>query len=295
MKSPLFYINGTTGAREEEVICEEALLRLLYQSWWGRWLAFFVARIPLISRLYGWWNTLPRSKRKIAPFVSHFHIAPDQWEYPLSAYPSFSAFFIRRLKPGARPLGKGVILPAEGRYLFYPRVDQETEFVVKGVHFTLCRFLQDEALAKRYQRGTLILARLAPSDYHRFHFPCRALPSKSREIPGWLYSVHPLTMRQRMDRLSENKRSLTLLKTEAYGELCMVEVGATCVGTIHQTYQPGVWQEKGAEKGYFSLGGSALALLAEEGALQIAETFLANSAQGLETLAHVGWSLSENP
>lgn len=38
----------------------------------------------------------------------------------------------------------------------------------------------------------------------------------------------------------------------------MLEVGATGVGLIEETYVPGVFSARGAEKGYFAFGGSTV-------------------------------------
>mgnify|MGYP000091045474 CR=1 FL=1 len=46
---------------------------------------------------------------------------------------------------------------------------------VKGQRFCIAGLLDDEKLAARYQSGSLILSRLCPVDYHRFHFPCSGM------------------------------------------------------------------------------------------------------------------------
>jgi phosphatidylserine decarboxylase len=77
---------------------------------------------------------------------------------------------------------------------------------------------------------------------------------------GRLFSVNPVALRKCLSILWENKRAVTELDTEAFGTVLCVEVGATCVGTIHQTYTPNQKVGKGSEKGYFSFGGSCLVI-----------------------------------
>ncbi len=85
-------------------------------------------------------------------------------------------------------------------------------------------------------------------DYHRFHFPCHCTPSESLSIEGPLSSVNPLALRKRVEILvqstAQNKREITILHTKYFGKVIFIEVGATCVGSIHQTYTPGVLVKK---------------------------------------------------
>ena len=62
----------------------------------------------------------------------------------------------------------------------------------------------------------------------------------------------------------ENKKELTTLKTKYFGDILYVEIGATNVGSIRQTYQDVPLHKKGEEKGYFEFGGSSIVLLFEK-------------------------------
>ncbi|MCC5832744.1 MAG: phosphatidylserine decarboxylase [Chlamydiales bacterium] len=291
MKNPLLYIDRTTGETKQEAIYGESVLRFLYGSAFGRFVAKILSSTPLFSRLYGWWQTLSFTKSKIAPFVKKYAIDSAEFEKPLNAYPSFNAFFTRKLKPGVRPLADGIVLPADGRYLFYQNIAECDGIVVKGKKFELAQLLQDRELADAYQEGSMVLARLCPTDYHRFHFPCDCLPGESRLINGTLYSVNPIALKQRIELLAENKRMMSRLQTEKYGEILFIEIGATAVGTIHQTYIPRRPYKKGDEKGYFSFGGSSIILLFQPGTIQIDPLLLNNSSQNIETLCLFGQAL----
>ncbi len=291
MKSPIRYIDRQSGEeRIEKVYCEPAI-RFLYGSAFGRFFARIVAGVPLFSKLYGWWQSLPLTKRKIAPFVKKFELDPSEFALPLSAYSSFNAFFTRKLKPDARPISSGLILPADGRYFFYQNIATCAGFIVKGKKFSLARLLGDPALAPSYANGSMILARLCPTDYHRFHFPCACTPGPSRLINGPLYSVNPLATRERIEILAENKRMITRLQTKERGEILFIEVGATNVGSIHQTFTANKPYNKGDEKGYFSFGGSSLIVLFQPGQIEIDPCLLTNSSQGIETLCLFGQSV----
>ncbi len=105
------------------------------------------------------------------------------------------------------------------------------------------------------------------------------------------FSVNPIALSKKFSILSENKRMITQIKTDRLGFLLYVEIGATCVGTIHQTYTPYLKVKKGEEKGYFSFGGSCLVLLFEKGAITFESDLLAHSKLGLETKANFGQCL----
>jgi phosphatidylserine decarboxylase len=67
-----------------------------------------------------------------------------------------------------------------------------------------------------------------------------------------------------------------------------MEIGATCVGSIHQTFTPGQEVAKGAEKGYFAFGGSSTLLMFEPGTVTLADDLLDSSRQMIELYAKVG-------
>jgi phosphatidylserine decarboxylase len=236
------------------------------------------------------------SKRKIVPFIKKYGVDASEFELPVEAFESFDAFFTRKLKATARPIAAAeevAIIPADARYLFFQDIDAADGFVVKGAKFTLSELLQDEALAKTYHGGAMLIARLCPTDYHRFHFPLAGVPSVAKLINGWLYSVNPLALRTNIDIFTQNKRMLTHLETARFGTLLCIEVGATNVGSIIQTYTPQVFHHKGAEKGYFSFGASALIVLFPPKRIVFDGDLVAATAQGLEMRCLLGQSLGK--
>lgn len=188
-----------------------------------------------------------------------------------------------------------MILPADARYLVFPHLKTTETFWVKGQKLSLEQLLQSAPLARRYEEGSMVIARLCPVDYHRFHFPCDCIPQEPQEINGPLFSVNPIALRRNLSILAENKRVVTSLKTTHFGEILFIEIGATYVGTIHQTYTPGTPCLKGDEKGYFSFGGSSLILLFEPRTIQFDQDLLDYSAKTIEVRALLGQSLGRKP
>ena len=125
------------------------------------------------------------------------------------------------------------------------------KFFVKSRPFNLADFLRDDALAKKYEHGTLLLFRLAPYDYHWYHFPCDGVPSEPILLHGELESVNPMVYKAGQMPLEDNERQIVLLQTEHVGTVAMVTVGARMVGRITQKYIPNQPYKKGDEMGYF--------------------------------------------
>ena len=118
---------------------------------------------------------------------------PADFLEPPSSYKSFNEFFFRKLKPEARPIAASpVVFPADGRHLGFSDISKIDSFFVKGQTFDLPALLGDSALAAKYAHGSLVLSRLCPVDYHRFHFPAAGIPSETRTIPGPLFYPSPL-------------------------------------------------------------------------------------------------------
>lgn len=300
---PVIYRDRLSGRLCEEKPFAAASLSFLYGDSMisrsiGRLCRCLTASFPLFSSLTGKWYRRPSSHKLIAPFISNFDVDASEFAEPIESFDNFNAFFTRKLKAGARPLAPGdnvAVMPADGRYLFYPDVKASDEWDIKGRSFNLGALLGDASLAEHYYGGTMVIARLCPSDYHRFHFPCRCRPSPPRLINGYLHSVHPFALRQNLDILIQNKRFLTVLETENFGRILYLEIGAIGVGSVIQTYQPAVIQEKGAEKGYFEFGASCLILLFEPHALALDADLLAGGDPSIETLCLMGQSLGKTP
>lgn len=278
----------------QEAVQGAQALQLLYGGTSsGRFLLYFL-RHPLFSRLYGWWHDRSWSCRQISSFIQDYGLDPGEFEKGIQEFSSYNEFFTRKLQPSARPLVEGdskAIIPADGRYLVIPNLKEAEGFYVKGQKFSLESFLQDRKLAEEFSDGSIVIARLNPSDCHRFYFPFACTAGGVWELPGHLYSVNPFALKRRLKVFWENKRTFCLLETEGFGRVLYSEVGATCVGSIHQTYQAGRSQEKGDEKGYFSIGGSSLILLFEKGKISFDEDLQQASAKGLETRCLIGQSL----
>lgn len=292
----ILFIDRISKEKCLEKVYGGSALRLLYgddfiSKLLGAPLLHFLVKYSLFSKIYGSFQKTRSSKKKIKPFIANFDIETSEFLENVDQFTSFNDFFIRKLQPSARPITKGddvAIIPADGRYLFYQNIQETEGFIVKGEKFNLKTLLESESLATRYAGGSMVIARLCPTDYHRYHFPVDCIPTDSKIINGFLYSVNPIALKKNIHIFTENKRALTKLESKKFGTVLFLEIGATSVGTITNTYHPHKFYPKGTEKGYFSFGASSLILLFEPGKIEFDEDLLAATKDGFEIKCLMG-------
>lgn len=298
MNSLKVFDRSTRSIQEEPVYGELTLSFLYGDSFFsktiGAGIRYGVSHYPALSALYGKLQKLSSSKRKIAPFVTKYHIKATEFEKSIDQFTSFNDFFIRKLHASARPIAEdAAVLPADARYKIIPKIS-EAQFLVKGRAFDLAEFLGSEQLAEKFAEGSMVIARLCPLDYHRFHFPCDGVAGTITPINGYLYSVNPIALHNNWKILGENRRILTLLESPIFGTVAIVEIGATCVGEVYQSFPEGKTVQKGEEKGYFSFGGSAMVILFQKNKIQFSSDLL-NTPEGLEIVGKMGQPLGNRP
>ncbi len=284
---PVQYVDRETGEMITEKIAGEGWLVWLYNNPVGEATLYTLVKRKFVSSLYGKMMDNPRSANKIKPFVEEYNI--DMSEAQKQEFKTFNDFFTRKLKKSARPVDTNsnvVVSPADGKCLAYADITNRN-FIIKGHRFNVRAFLEDTVLAKKYDDGSLIVFRLAPYDYHRFHFPVSGRVSPVVKINGGYYSVNPIALHRMFDIFCLNKREYVIISNPLFGDVIMAEVGATLAGSIVQTYK-GDFVTKGEEKGYFKFGGSTVVLLFEKNKILIDEDLLENTEKGLETSVKTG-------
>lgn len=289
--TPVEFFDRYTGERRTEEIYGERWLRWAYETPAGRLATGVVVRRALFSHVYGWFMDAPSSRARIAPFIAQYGLDAEEFEKTAAEFESFNEFFSRRLRPGARPIDPDpghVVFPADGRHLGVPNIDDTDGLYVKGQALDLASLLGDVGLTQRYRGGAMVISRLCPVDYHRFHFPAPGTPSSPMLAPGDLYSVNPIALRRNIGFLTRNKRFLTVLHTERAGDVLCLEIGATNVGSVRHTYLPDAPVAAGDEKGFFQFGGSATVTLFEPGAVALADDLERHSRRHTELYARMG-------
>ena len=288
------FINRKTGELQTETPPGEGFLKLLYNNPFGKMALLPLVRRKFLSEWYGRKMNKPSSTKKIQQFVDDLNIDISEANKSVDEFTSFNDFFYRTLKPEARPIENDFVSPGDGKLLAFENVEDVHNFFVKGRKFTLKEFLNDEDLALTYKNASLLILRLAPNDYHRYHFPYKGTPSSSTKIKGDYLSVSPYALAGNFTKVfCENKREYCILKTENKGDVLLAPVGATMVGSILETYEANKPVEKGDEMGYFAFGGSTIVMLVDKSKIKIDQDILENTQKKIETFVKMGEKIGE--
>ncbi|GMG19979.1 unnamed protein product [Ambrosiozyma monospora] len=244
----------------------------------------------------------PASASRIESFVKFYSLDLDECLFnDISQYGSFNEFFYRKLKPGARPVDalnddKVITSAADCRLSVFPSVEESKKLWIKGTTFTVDKLLGPKFDSRKFIDGSIIIFRLAPQDYHRFHSAVDGTIKRIHKIEGEYYTVNPMAIRSSLDVYGENVRVIIEIATENLGTVMMVCVGAMMVGSTVLTANEGDHIKKGDEVGYFKFGGSTVLLLFESGRIVFDNDVLENSTKkGVETLVRVGMSIGHTP
>lgn len=265
------------------------------------WLVGVVRHLPQasLSRAWGWLARRERPRFLVRAyqraFVGAVGIDMAESEYPLTHYPSLQALFCRRLRPGVRPLDpapEAILSPVDARIGQCGIVTRGTMLQVKGRSYSLARLLDDPDRAARFEGGPYATLYLAPRDYHRIHAPLAGAVHEAKLIRGSLLPVFEESLHKIDELFARNERIVTYLRAEdaaghAAGELAVVKVAATLVGSLRASYDdalrgnvagaasrtahydPPAHLMRGAELGTFELG-STVVLVGERGRLAFA-------------------------
>ncbi len=293
MIEPILVYNRRTGALEEETIFEKAVMEFFYGSRLGFWLSEVLLKRRLATEVYARTQHSLSSLAKIKTFIKNNKINTEELEHPVSSFKTFNEFFIRKLKPEARPIDQepgNLISIADCRLAVY-QIEKDTVFPVKAKCFTLAELLDNAVtpeLLKKFCGGRCLIFRLAPVDYHRFGYVDDCEQTPVQVINGFYRSVHPLSLRRMKAVFTENQRECCVLKTQNFGEVIHIDVGATGVGRIVQQHPTGGNFRRGEEKGYFEFGGSTVILLLQPGFVKMDDDIAKYAADGIETIVRYG-------
>lgn len=287
------YFNRYTNQMEVEKVYGDSAINFLYDNPVGK-IVSGVVTSSIVSCIYGELQSMNFTKNKVPGFVKDFNIQMDDY-LPSDGrslddpYGSFNEFFIRRFKDGKRPFNSSedeMSAFAEARYFGYESIKDDETIPVKGKYLNSKELLQNEKWEKVFQDGPLLLARLCPVDYHRFHYPLDGEVIDYYKIGGGYHSVNPIALKKKNDIFSTNIREVTILNTQRFGKLAYVEVGATMVGRIVQSGDLKSFK-RGDEKGYFLFGGSTVIVIGEKGKWSPDQDILDNTKNSIETYIHL--------
>jgi phosphatidylserine decarboxylase len=192
---------------------------------------------PIYDWLLAAYQHSGTSARKIEPFIRKYQI--DMSEFEPVIYRSYAEFFVRRFRPGARKFttdSEKMGAFAEARYFAWERLEPEQTFPVKGHSLSAEHILAKTERARRFVGGPVLLARLAPVDYHHLHYPDDGRTLEKDWAGRRLWTVNWRALQNQPDILFRNERQINVLETQNFGRLGFVEVGALSVGRIIQVH-----------------------------------------------------------
>lgn len=264
---------------------QDKLLAFLYGTAFGRGIVSLLVR-PWVSNLAGRLMDSSLSVIAVKPFLKKSRI--DMTEYEQRRFRSFNDFFTRRILEEKRPIDREpghLIAPCDSKLTVYP-ITAESRFRVKNTEYTLDSLLKDPVLARRYEGGTFLIFRLTVGDYHRYSYADNGTKGENIHIPGVFHTVNPVA-NDHYPIYKENTREYTVLESERFGSVLMMEVGATMVGRIVNYHGAGPVQ-RGQEKGRFEFGGSTIVMCLEKDKAVIDADVIANTKADIETVVKLG-------
>jgi len=261
------------------------------------------------SRSKGAAMDLAKSASDIPGFVRQHNLDTSTLYKKVGDFATFNDFFARGMKvdecrPLASPEDEGVVVsPADSRMMVWDTILDATKVWIKGKRFTLENLLGPESAVdlKQYEGGSFAIARLAPQDYHRWHYPVGGKVTAIERIDGALYTVNPIAINKPVDVYTENKRAVIEIDGGDRGRCVMFAIAATMVGsyTLFRTeaedptqdgpvpLQLGDEVKRGDVAGEFRFGGSTVLMLFEPNKVKWSEDIQRNVAADIETLVTV--------
>lgn len=261
------------------------MLKFLYQTIPGR-LILKILINPKLSEICGRFLDTGFSKVLIKPFVKKNKI--DLSCFYSEGFNCFNDCFSRTIRPGYRNFDrdeKALCAPCDGLLSVY-KITNNLVIPVKGSRYSIPRLLHSSKLAASFEGGYCLVYRLCVNHYHRYSYFDNAVKGKNHHIDGKLHTVRPVALYQ-VPVFTENSREYTIMKTENFGKVVQMEVGAMLVGKIVNNHEEGK-VIKGREKGCFMYGGSTIIVLLQKDAACINEDILRCSKHAKEFPVRMG-------
>lgn len=220
----------------------------------------------------------------------------DLRDFESGPFETVQAFFLRRLKPGARPLGPGFVSPVDGFLVAAGPIGADTVLPIKRQALSLDRVVNGPAAdgpprfdLKPYVGGRYAVIFLTPQGYHHLHMPSDGEIVAWRWIPGRFFPQNQRALSRIRGVYERNERASLRIRLSAEPsagsssglgagpEILMTLVGASLVGGIHvegldlEALQAGpprlaggscrLARRKGEELGHFRFGSTIVLLL----------------------------------
>jgi len=217
-------------------------------------------------------------------FAKAYHINLEEAEKAVEEYPTLGEFFIRKLKPGLRPIGRTwAVHPADSVITQAAIMTDGKLIQAKDKTYNIKEFTGFDGALDIYTDGQFLTYYLCPTDYHRVHSPVDGVIERVVHLPGALWPVNTWSTSNIDELFSINERVYVEIRTDR-GLVGVVFVAATNVGDIALSFDPEIrgnkfkynkqfiktykdkHVQKGDELGMFRMG-STIVMLYQKGVL----------------------------
>ena len=232
---------------------------IMYQTMLGRLLMQLVQKTGVL-KIVAWFLRTKYSKLLIPHYIKKYHI--DMTDFSDQNYDTFADFFARSKDTFKYVLNPDFLIsPCDGMLSVY-QIIEDIYIPMKGSEYRLKDLIPDDETARLFQNGLCMVFRLQATDYHHFcsFDDCSLLQTEF--IPGQLHSVQPVAC-EAVPVYRLNRRWWSLLKTEHFGMVAQIEIGAMLVGGVTFAKEQGEFM-RGEEMGHFELAGSTIVLILSE-------------------------------
>jgi phosphatidylserine decarboxylase len=249
-------------------------IRSILQEW-CKFLDSPESRTVLNEGEHGWLSQPAFEQNKLSEFV-----IPDR-NKPHWGFASFNAYFHREIKKEFRPISapdnaRVIVSPNDGSVVTWQQnVQASAQFWLKGQPYSLHDMLQGHYV-DRFVGGTVFQSFLSGADYHRWHAPIAGKIVHVEKVNGLMFSdaetagedPTAATYSQGYEA-SVNTRGLVFIENPdpKIGMVCVIPIGITEISSVSFSVKKGDPVSKGAELGYFSYGGSSMAIVFQPGAI----------------------------
>ncbi|HZS25853.1 MAG TPA: phosphatidylserine decarboxylase family protein [Candidatus Angelobacter sp.] len=250
-------------------------IRVILQEW-CRFLDSPASREVLNEGEFGWLSQPAFEQNKLSEFV-----IPDR-NAPHWGFASFNAYFHREIRPEFRPVAapndpKVIVSPNDGTVVTWEQnVQASAQFWLKGQPYSLHDMLRGQ-MVDRFIGGSVFQSFLSGADYHRWRAPIAGRVVQVEKVNGLMFSdaesagADPTaaTYSQGFEA-SVNTRGLVFIESPnpVIGMVCVIPIGITEISSVSFSVKAGDQVLKGSELGYFSYGGSSMAVVFQPRTIQ---------------------------
>ncbi len=224
---------------------------------------------------HGWLSTFAYQDMKLWEF--QIDKSKPHW-----GFTSYNDYFHREIKPSARPIAsphdpKVIVSPNDGNLVTIARdIRLQDKFWLKAEPFSLIDMLDRSEHTERFVGGYVFQSFLSGANYHRWHAPIDGTIRSARVVNGLMFSeAESAGFDPNAGILSEgydatvNTRGLIFIESDdpQIGMVCVIPIGITEISSVQINVAVGARVKKGEELGYFSYGGSSMAIVFQRSAI----------------------------